>query len=278
MRLGFIGTGSMGSILIESFLTSKALLPNQMIASNRSPDKLMRLLEKYPGLKMAKTNSQTVQESDMIFLCVKPLEYKRVLDEIQSFLKDDQLLVSITSPVLISDLEKVVSCKVAKMIPSITNYVQAGASLLMFGTRCSAEDKDTLFHLVEKISHPILIDESITRVSSDIVSCGPAFFSYLLQQFISAAVNETQISENEAVFLTTEMIIGVAELISKGPFSLQTLQQRVCVPGGITWEGLKALQNAEQEFSELYRNTNEKFREDLQEVRHMFHGKSQPPF
>ena len=273
MRLGFIGTGSMGSILIESFLASNALLPNQIVASNRSPDKLLRLADKYPGLQMAATNSQTARESDITFLCVKPLEYMKVLDEIHPSLRDDQLLVSITSPVLISDLEKKVSCKVAKMIPSITNYVQAGASLLMFGTRCLAEEKNKLFQLIQKISHPILVDESIIRVSSDIVSCGPAFFSFLLQQFISAAVKETKISQEEATFLTTQMIIGVADLISKGPFDLQTLQQRVCVPGGVTWEGLSALQNAENEFIELYRRTHKKFREDLHEVQHMFHGK-----
>ena len=55
--------------------------------------------------------------------------------------------------------------------------------------------------LFTKISIPVTIDEKITRVASDIVSCGPAFFSYLLQRFILAAVNETEIDVNTATVI-----------------------------------------------------------------------------
>ena len=56
--------------------------------------------------------------------------------------------------------------------------------------------KTKVENLFTKISVPVTIDEKITRVASDIVSCGPAFFSYLLQRFILAAVKETEIDQN----------------------------------------------------------------------------------
>lgn len=272
MRVGFIGTGSMGTILLEAFIASAALSPNQITASNRSRAKVLKLSERYPGLIAAENNMETVSESDIVFLCVKPLEFKKVLEEVRPYLREDHLVVSITSPILIDDLEKQANCKIAKVIPSITNSVGAGASLMMFGSRCQDEDRSLLSDLFGKISRPLEIQESHVRVSSDIVSCGPAFMSYLLQRFITAAVEETGVSQEEATFLTSQMIVGLGELISKGAFDLPTLQQRVCVPGGVTGAGIMALEDIGDLFNRVFQNTHKKYREDLKEVSHMFYG------
>lgn len=274
MKVGFIGTGNMGSILLEAFLSVKALKSEQIIASNRSKEKVISLQKRYRGITVAEDNAHAVHESDLIFLCVKPLEFKRVIDNIHSFLKPNQLVISITSPVLIEDLEKQLPCKVAKVIPSITNSVASGASLMMFGSRCEEKDRKIIFDLFSQISRPLEIKESKTRVSSDIVSCGPAFMSYLLQQFIEAAVTETGISREEATFLTSEMVIGLAALISKGPFDLPTLQQKVCVPGGITGVGISALEGIGDVFNQVFKNTHRKYDEDLKEVSSMFFGRN----
>src|SRR5690554_4796774 len=101
MRVGFIGTGSMGSILIEAFIHSGALKPNQITASNRTTSKTLELVNKYPTLKAAQTNIQTITESDLIFICVKPLEFKHVINEIKTSVEPHQIIISITSPVLL---------------------------------------------------------------------------------------------------------------------------------------------------------------------------------
>ncbi|RKD24666.1 late competence protein ComER [Ammoniphilus oxalaticus] len=272
MKVGFIGTGSMGSILVDAFLTAKTLTPDQIIVSNRTREKALLLSDRFPGLTVAETNIQTVQMSEIIFLCVKPLEFKRVIDDVSPHLGSNKIVISITSPILIEDLEKQMPCKIAKVIPSITNSVAAGASLLMFGNRCGKADRIKVRNLFEQISRPLEIEESKVRVSSDIVSCGPAFISYLLQRFIHAAVEETGISNEEATFLTTEMVIGLAALLSRGPFDLPTLQQRVCVPGGVTGAGILALEQIGDVFNHMYKNTQKRYDEDLKDVSDMFYG------
>lgn len=47
MKVGFIGTGSMGSLLIESFINSNALKPQQISASNRTHSKITELARRY---------------------------------------------------------------------------------------------------------------------------------------------------------------------------------------------------------------------------------------
>jgi competence protein ComER len=271
MNVGFIGTGSMGSILVESLIRSGALPPEKIIAANRTEEKVRRLADQYPGLRAARSNIEVILESDLVFLCVKPVEYKRVIDEIRKVTLPNQILVSITSPVLIRHLEDQLNCKVAKVIPSITNYMLGGATLCMYGERMTDEDKGTVEKLLASISEPIRISEQHTRVTSDISSCGPAFFALLVQKFIDAAVAETGIPYDQATKLASHMLLGTGQLLTEGGFNPETLQKRVAVPGGITAEGLRLMElELDGMFNRLIRITHAKYEEDLEKVGAMF--------
>lgn len=273
MQIGFIGTGSMGRILIEAFLQAKFLLPQQIHASNRTFSKVKDLAQQYTGLHAYPTNIRVAQRADVIFLCIKPLEFKYVLDEIAPFVTSEQLVISITSPVEIQELENILPSKVAKIIPSITNVSGSGGSLLIAGERCTEEDRLWLQELMGSISKPIWIEEKYTRVSSDIVSCGPAFFSFILQKWIDAAVHKTGISQQDATALASTMIIGLGQLMQQEKYTLETLQEKVCVPGGVTGVGLKVLeQELKDTFDLLVEQTHHKFEEDRELVKEMFYA------
>lgn len=273
MMVGFIGTGSMGSILIESLIRSGALQPDQVVAANRTIGKANALAERNPGLKVARSNIEVALESDLIFICVKPAEYKRVIDEIRLVTLPSQIIVSITSPVLIEQLEARLNSKIAKVIPSITNYVMSGVALCMYGSRMEEEDRLSLEQLLGHISQPVRIGEPHTRITSDISSCGPAFFALILQKFIEAAVEETGIPLEQAKLLASRMLLGTGQLLTDGGLTPETLQQRVAVPGGITAEGLRLLESElNGTFNRLIRITHAKFKEDLEKVETMFKG------
>ncbi|WP_419878923.1 late competence protein ComER [Brevibacillus centrosporus] len=266
-RIGFIGTGSMGTILIEALLSSKALSPGQIMIGNRTPAKAERLAELYPGLVVAPSNAELAEAAKVLLLCVKPLEYKVLLEQITPVLTPEHLLITITSPIKLSLLEERVPCAVARVVPSITNAARSGISLCEFGSRIDEAQKQYILKLFSSISHPTMVSEAFLRVTSDITSCGPAFLSYILQQMIQEAVNETGISADAATYLTTQMFMGMADLLKEDIFTLPSLQQRVCVPGGITGEGLIPLKEGIPGlFTEVYRRTHAKFAEDQELV------------
>lgn len=271
-KIGFIGTGSMGQILIEAFLKSCTLEPAEIVIHNRTRSKAEQLVEYYPGMSVAQNNVELVKESDIFFICVKPLEYGNVLDEIKDVVRRDQIVVSITSPVKISDIEERLAGKVAKIVPSITNSVLCGASLFMYGSRLTSADRHTLFDLFSQISRPIEIKEEHVRVSSDLASCAPAFLSLLMQRFADSAREVAGIPQETAVSLVNEMILGVGKLLTEGGFTLETLQERVAVPGGVTRDGLDVLdQELGTVFNELLHMTQRKHEKDLQHVQRMFY-------
>lgn len=273
MRVGFIGTGSMGSLLIDSFIRSGALTSDSVYANNRTRLKVERLAQDHPGLNIADSCADVVNSCDIIFICVKPKEFKRVIDEIGTKVNEQQVIVSITSPVLVKDLEAHLPCKIAKIIPSITHSVFAGPSLCIFGSRITALDREVLESLMRSISCPIEIEEDFTRVSSDLTSCSPAFVSFLLEKMADAAHEETGISKESAMFLISQMVAGLGKLVTEGGFTLRSLQERVAVPGGITRDGLKLLdEELNGAFNKLIQATHAKYEEDLEKVQTSFYG------
>lgn len=255
----------MGSLLINAFLASGALDANQIIASNRTYEKVENLASLHPGLVPAKNNQETVKKSNIVFLCVKPHEFKEVLEYIKPVVQPDQIFVSITSPVQIKHLEAVLPCKITKIIPSITHLAGSGASLCIHGCRMNEEDKKQIELLFSHISTPIHVQETHTRISSDFSSCGPAFISFFLEQWIKAAVRKTGITEEEATSLASEMLLGTGKLLTEGAVTPSQLQERVAVPGGITAKALNLLDSSlAGVFDQLIQVTHEKYEEDLE--------------
>ncbi|MFD1736639.1 late competence protein ComER [Bacillus salitolerans] len=274
MNVGIIGTGNMGTILAESFIESHAVTPSNLFIINRTKQKAMKIKDRYPGIHVSSTVEEIIDNSDLIFICIKPLEIYPLLEKIAPRLIKDQCIVSITSPVSVDQLESVVNCNVARAIPSITNRALSGVSLLSFGEHCDRRYQEIIKGLFQNISTPITIDHNITRVASDIVSCGPAFFSYLVQRFIEGATEETEITQEKATELASGMLIGLGKLLEKGVYTLPTLQNKVCVKGGVTGEGIKVLEEELGDiFIHLFQKTHAKYYEDIHEVSEQFSSK-----
>lgn len=271
MKVGFIGTGSMGGLLIEAFLSSGALEACDVLASNRSPNRLLQLQSRYPGIHICASNRDTAAGSDIVFLCVKPLQFKTLTDEIASSLREDQIVVSITSPVQLYHLESVLPSKIAKVIPSITHSVRSGTSLCIFGNRLTKKDRLLLLRLLSFISVPAEILESHTRIASDFSSCGPAFISFFLERWIESAVEATGIEEALVTRLAGEMLLGTGKLLTEAEFSPQELQERVAVRGGITAEALNHLRSSlTGVFERLITTTHNKYDEDVDRLDALF--------
>lgn len=264
MTVGVIGTGNMGSVLIDAMLRAGALEPESLMIHNRTTAKALEIAKRWPGIQVSCSPVETAVSSEVLFLCVKPLEFRSVLDKISMFLRREQILVSITSPVMIQKLEQSVSCKVAKVIPSLTNHESSGATLCMYGKRMTERDKERLETLLSAISVPVRIDERHVRAGSDLTSIGPAMLACIVEQMVDAAVKRSGMSRREAERLACEMVLGTGLLLTSGRFSLSDVQQKISVPGGITAKALDALrQQTEGLFDDILATTHRKFDEDV---------------
>lgn len=270
MKFGFIGAGSMGSLLVEAFIRAGAMRPEDIAVSSRTRAKAEALAQRYAGLCVAPSNADVAKQADLLFLCIKPADYGAVLNEIAPIVRPEQIAVSITSPVTLAQLERLLPCKAVKIIPSIANAAHAGALLLMWGKRLESGDRDLLSSLFGTIGRLVEIREEDVRAASDISSCGPAFFAYLLGAFADAAAQQSGMARQTAIALASEMLLGTARLLLEHGYTTSELQARVSVPGGITAAALETLQSETGDaFAAVLRVTHAKFQEDLEKVARM---------
>ena len=234
MKTGVIGVGSMGGMLVRALLRSGALEADDVWVANRSSDKLDALGAVFPRIHVA-GNREVAARCSLIIVCLGASDTASLLAEVDAELSPAQLLLTTAAAIPLKMLEDRVPCRVGKLIPSVTQEIGAGISLLMYGSRVTSEDRRLLEALLGRISQPVVITESQARPAIAIASGGPALLAYALQCMADEAVRSNpELSLELANKLVQETAIATTRLIAEAKMSGEEIVQRVAVPGGMT--------------------------------------------
>jgi pyrroline-5-carboxylate reductase len=243
IRYGFIGTGSMGSMLIQKFIGTGMVAPAEITASSRSGKSAFELAGK-TGISAVSANRTVAGDADVLFICVKPLDVRLVLKEIRSVLKPGVLLVSIAGCVSLANLKEWAgdTARCVRIIPSVTAEQNAGISLVAWGQGIRPEDKNLVLNLLNSIGAAVETDEGNFDVYADLTSCAPALIAEMMQEFAGAAVRTGTLQPELAEYLVRETMIGTARILTGGQMKFGDVMERVATKGGITEQGVIVLQ------------------------------------
>ena len=110
LRFGFIGCGAMAEAMARGFLDSKVVQSESIACyggKNQTSNGRASLFEEELGIENIVSNASAVlDESDIIFLCVKPNKMLSILDEIKPRVKPWHVFVSVAAGIKTSDIEK----------------------------------------------------------------------------------------------------------------------------------------------------------------------------
>jgi pyrroline-5-carboxylate reductase/competence protein ComER len=246
--IGFIGTGHLGSMLVRKFVETRAIDAHDILASNRTAEKAERLAAS-TGIRIE--NNQTVAKlSDVVFICVRPLEVGNVLRDLEHLLTPEKLLVSVAGDVSLKNLQTHCRARVARAFPSMASECLKGVTLLSFGDNTTALDKNLITQLFCAIGNAIEADEKDFGVLADLTSCAPGYIAAIMHEFVLAAKRKG-IPEDLAERLVKQTLAGTAQLLEEK--SLQELVCSVATKGGITEAGVKVIaQEAPKMFDRLF--------------------------
>ncbi|MCX7773035.1 MAG: NAD(P)-binding domain-containing protein [Clostridia bacterium] len=241
--LGFIGYGSMGSMLINGFLARDMVEESNILISTRSPEKAASLKEKHPGVIILESNRSVAEKVDILFLCIKPVDFSEVLTAITDVIRPNQHVISIAGMVPINTLEGRLKAKISKVIPTVVSEVLEGVSLLCHGTRVTDENKAYLKQLLMSIGTVCETNEAMLPLYTELTSCGPGFFASFIEEFILSAMRHDPSLTYEAVSgLVVQTLYGTGRLMADRHFTPQSVVKRVATKGGITEEGVKVFE------------------------------------
>ena len=269
MRVGIIGYGSMGKMLLWKFSQAAGLDKENLFVSNRTPEKLKEAEE----IATVCGNREAASLSDIVFVCVRPSDLKNVLEEISDALNPDTLLVSLNGSVSFQSIGRITGNKAAKVIPSLTAEIGRSQTLVCFNEKAGAADKENLLGLLKSIGEVIELLENEMGMGSELVSCMPGFIASIFDVICKSAQSHTSIPEDQIVSMVLSTMSATADLMIQNGMSFNDVVNRVATKGGITEEGTKVVYNDFPATADLlFANTLEKRRKTAEAAGKAFSG------
>jgi pyrroline-5-carboxylate reductase len=240
-KIGFIGYGSMGKVILDGFLLSGALKPYEVIISTRTESKLDNLKITYPEIEISKNNADTTMKSDLLFLMVGTSDVKDVIEEINEFTSENTHIVYISAALTMENVNGIFKGKLSKVMPSLTSQVLEGVTLICNNSAVTVEEGEYLKSIFNSIGVSKVINEQDFDVGADITSCSPAFIAKIFEEFAKTAAMRSDFSIEETEEMVIRTLYGTSKLLYEGSISFENLISLVATKGGITEEGLKVL-------------------------------------
>ena len=260
MKIGIIGYGSMGKMFLEKFIETNIVEESNLFVSNRTYEKIMDLKNKYPKINICKENTYVAENVDVIFICVKPIEYKEVLSEIINKLKENCLIVSLNGSILLKQLEQIcINRKIVRIVPSVTAEVNHSVTLICYNEYVNDTDKNNINILLKCFGTVSEVHEDEISMASDLTSCMPGFIGAIFKVITDEAEKYTKIEKEKIIEMVMETMYGTSKILKEKNITFDNLVDRVATKGGSTEEGTKIIEEKLPEIiNEIYEKTLEK--------------------
>ncbi|ENE8123385.1 NAD(P)-binding domain-containing protein, partial [Listeria innocua] len=145
-KIGFIGFGSMATLIATKLIETKVCTPEEIILySSSANDHFKQFYDKYPTTELAANEAEVFTKADHSFICKLPLAVLPLIKDCEAVLTADRHVISIAAGVSTSDiLELSPSLQVSKLIPSITTVVSVGTTLISHADTVSETNSNWL--------------------------------------------------------------------------------------------------------------------------------------
>ncbi|MBB6482031.1 pyrroline-5-carboxylate reductase [Spirochaeta isovalerica] len=242
-KIGFIGTGNMGSAMIGGLISRGTVKAEAILVSDRNGDSLSGAETRWPGISCSTDNSSTVKGADIIILAVKPHIYKAVIEEIAPLVDESKIIVTIAAGVTISQAETMFGkdVKIVRTMPNTPALVGEGVTAYCCNSHVSeSEEREIIpvlesFGIVEKIGEEYF--HSVIAVSGS----SPAYVFLFIEAMADAAVLQG-LPRAQAYRMASQAVLGAAKMVRETGTHPGELKDAVCSPGGTTIEAVRTLE------------------------------------
>ena len=260
MKIGIIGFGSMGSMLMHKFLEAGTLLQEDLFITNRSKERLSEIPERYPKVNVMKNNEEVIKSSDIVFFCVKPTDMKEVAEATAGFFKEGQHICAVNACIRFNQLNTIfpnASCSI--VIPSVTGEVDKSVTLATFNQFVPEREITLIKKLMGTFSSVVIIPENELGICTDLTSCMPGFIASIFSIIVEEALSRSTLSKEDIHNMIITTILGTSKLCVDQKMPFDKIVERVATKGGITEEGTKVIKSAFPEtVRTLFQRTKER--------------------
>jgi pyrroline-5-carboxylate reductase len=258
--IGFIGYGSMGRMLVKGLIKYSKVEESRIIITRRDKSRLTEITREWSNIRITEEIAEVVTKSKYIFLCIKPADYLDILKEMQPFITKEHHIISITSALMMEDLERILDCRVTKLMPTVISEVGEGISLICHNHKVGYEEQRWMEQLLSSFTKLTQVEDENFGFASEFTSCGPGFYAALLKEFVEAGTRYSgNIPKDTLQHMVLQTVYGTVRYLLEQEKDFEYIIGRVATKGGITEEGVKVMENGlPNVFDEVFQETMEK--------------------
>ena len=242
-KICILGTGNMGEALVSGLVSSGSTDPENIICTDVREDQLKAVKEKY-GVVTMTDNIEAVKASEIVIYSVKPQIIAAVLKETAPFLDMSKLVISIAAGVPLAAIESCLNkeLRLIRVMPNIAAFVKESASVLAAGGNATKDDIDLAMAIFNSMGKSIFIKENnLMDAVTGLSGSGPAYIFLIVDALADAGV-KVGLSRQDALFLSTQTILGSAKLLMETKEHPGRLKDMVTSPGGTAIAGIHTLE------------------------------------
>ena len=235
-ELGIIGAGNMAEAIARAVTAGGLIQPQQIIASDVSPQR-RELFSRDLGIATNQENEEVARQSRTLLLSVKPQHMAEVLHGIAPALDPGALVISIAAGISTRFVEEHLGggkqWRVIRTMPNTPMLVGEGMAALSRGRWATPQDSVFARNLFQTAATVIEVSEDKLDAVTALSGSGPAYFFYLAEQMIRAAV-ELGFDAEQARLLAVKTAVGASKMLASSSEPPQELRRKVTSPGGTT--------------------------------------------
>ena len=239
MKIGIIGLGNMGKSLFRLF--SKNRFEMNIILSDKNREKTL-------DGHFVTSIEENIQNSDILFICVKPNDIDEVLKLFENV--KNKTIVSCVAGVKLKDIQKN-NLKIVRIMPNLPIEFKKG-SISYFPENLDKSTEDKILKLCNGPKIIKLKEENLLDVTTLLSGSMPAFSAYLAQEYINFGIRNG-LTEKQSKDLYISSIEGTLEMMKND--STKEIIEKISSPKGITMRGIQYLE---------YSNVNKHIKDSLE--------------
>jgi pyrroline-5-carboxylate reductase len=238
--IAIIGAGVIGGAIAKGLV--KSGYKGKIIATRRNLEKLKELEEL--GASTTSDNKKAAEEANIIFLCVKPNDVTRVLEEIKEEVAG-KLVISTAATIPLKHYKKVApKARFVRTMPNVAILVQESFTAYTCDGDVTAEDKKKVNAIFSAMGVCQEVEEKYMDAVTALSGSGPGYISIIIEALMYAGL-KVGLPRELALYSAAQTVLGTGKLAIEMKGHVSAIKDMVTTPGGTTIEAIYELEGSQ---------------------------------
>ena len=235
-----LGAGRIGKAVLAG-LKRAGWPTSELIATARRPERAAAV-EAELGVQVL-SNPEAVTKADITIVAVKPQDADALMSELAPHVGQGSLIVTLCAGLPTTFFEKRLpdGTPVVRAMTNTPALVEAAVTVISAGEQATAEHLSQAEELFRPLGHTVQLDETHIDAVTALSGSGPAYFYYLVEGMIDAAIL-MGLPRSVASDLIVHTAVGAAAMLKDTGEHPVQLREAVTSPAGTTINAVRELE------------------------------------